>query len=188
MPVDPHELKEEADARAERMRSKTWAGGSQESWGLDAEQEEAPDGATTTTAKKKSSKQLRSSDETSLDAPGGQGEGADGMETHDSIRNHLAMLTRQVEDLTEAVARLERGPTGGRGELPGWLLEAAGNPRTYDGPDPGRVSVCTRVRPDLYARLQQVQARLKLRSLAGALELVLRVGLAAAERLPTHKR
>lgn len=102
------------------------------------------------------------------------------------ILSRLEALGRTVETLATAVAMTReelRPPTSAEG-FPGWLQAAAGNPLTYDSPDPSRTSVCVRVRPELYARLQQAQARLGLRTTAGAWECLLRLGLAAAERLP----
>lgn len=102
------------------------------------------------------------------------------------ILAHLETLGRTMAALTEAVARLrtERpSPTGGMGEIPGWLKVAAGDPLTYDAPDPGRTSVCVRVQPTLYGRLQQAQTRLGLRTTAGAWECLLRLGLAVVDRL-----
>lgn len=90
------------------------------------------------------------------------------------ILSRLDALTLSVEAL--AADR----PTG----VPPWLAQAAGNPLTYDAPDPARTSVCVRILPTSYARLQQAQARLGLRTTAGTWEYVVRLGLAACERLP----
>lgn len=65
-----------------------------------------------------------------------------------------------------------------------WLERAAGNPRSYDTPDGTRISVCARILPSTYRQLQTAQRRLKLRTRAGTWEYVLRLGLAAAERVP----
>ena len=83
--------------------------------------------------------------------------------------------------LAAILARLEMAPpaTGG---VPAWLVEAVGNPLTYDAAAPHRKDVCARVDPALYRRLQAMKERLGLRTTAGAWEYVLRVGLAAAER------
>lgn len=69
-------------------------------------------------------------------------------------------------------------------EVPRWLLAVAGDPQSYDAPDPSRIGVGWRVHPATNARLKQVQAGLRLRLLAGTLECVLQLGLAAAGRLP----
>ena len=85
-------------------------------------------------------------------------------------------------DLLAAIlARLETATTTGGG-VPGWLMEAVGNPLTYDAARPNRKDVCARVDPGLYRRLQAMQERLGLRTTAGAWEYVLRVGLAVGER------
>lgn len=68
-----------------------------------------------------------------------------------------------------------------------WIAAALGDPRDFDRPDPSRITVCARVQPDLYADVQLLGKRLDLHSTAAALEAVLRLGLAAAGRLPTSK-
>lgn len=82
--------------------------------------------------------------------------------------------------LAAILARLEMAPpaTGG---VPAWLVEAIGNPLTYDAASAHRKDVCARVAPALYRRLQGLKERLGLRTTAGAWEYVLRAGLAAAE-------
>jgi len=89
---------------------------------------------------------------------------------------------RQVERLAEAIKRHPAGPQ----DVLGWLEETAGNPRTYDAPDPTRKAVCARILPGTYARLQMAQRRFKLRTKAAAWEFLLRLGLAAAERMPAR--
>jgi hypothetical protein len=78
-----------------------------------------------------------------------------------------------------AERRIPAPPDG----IPAWLQEAAGDPLTYDAPDPTRITVCVRIRPAHYARLQLLQARLGLRTTAGAWEYLLRTGLSAFERM-----
>ena len=46
-------------------------------------------------------------------------------------------LKKTTEQLRDAI---NQAPVGSE-DMPGWLLEAAGNPRTYDAPDPSRVNV-----------------------------------------------
>jgi hypothetical protein len=70
----------------------------------------------------------------------------------------------------------------GDGDLPEWLLEAAGNPLTYDAREGRRRNVCARILPSTYAQLKQAKTRLGLRSIAGAWEYMLRLGLAVVER------
>lgn len=92
----------------------------------------------------------------------------------------LDALDRAVEMLTAAVSSRPRGDDG----LPGWVATAAGNPHSYDAPDAERTGVCVRILPTTYARIQQVQRRMSLRTTAGAWEFLLRLGIAVAERLP----
>lgn len=63
-----------------------------------------------------------------------------------------------------------------------WLVEAIGNPLTYDAAATNRKDVCARVDPALYRRLQAMKEHFGLRTTAGAWESVLRAGLAMAER------
>ena len=83
--------------------------------------------------------------------------------------------------LAAILARLQMAPPATTG-VPAWLVEAVGNPLTYDAATPTRKDVCVRVEPALYRRLQETKARFGLRTTAGAWEYVLRAGLAAAER------
>ena len=79
------------------------------------------------------------------------------------------------------LARLEMVPPVAGG-VPAWLVEAIGNPLSYDAAAPHRKDVCARVDPALYRRLQEMKERLGLRTTAGAWEYVLRAGLAVGER------
>ena len=83
--------------------------------------------------------------------------------------------------LAAILARLQMAPPTAGG-VPGWLVEAVGNPLTYDAAASNRKDVCVRVDPALCRRLQDAKARFGLRTTAGAWEYVLRAGLAAAER------
>ena len=98
----------------------------------------------------------------------------------------LDALDRRLVELTEAVTRLPFDHLPPVAEVPRWLLAAAGDPQSYDAPDPDRMGVGWRVHPATNARIKQVQAGLGLRTLAGTLECVLRLGCAAAGRLPAH--
>jgi hypothetical protein len=95
----------------------------------------------------------------------------------------------RLDALDQTVARLfslvSRRAAGGA-DVPGWLATAAGDPHTYDAPDAERRGVCVRVLPTTYAQLQQTQRRMGLRTTAGAWEFLIRLGLAAAERLPAQ--
>lgn len=96
----------------------------------------------------------------------------------------LAALERTVASLVQAA----HPPPHGNGALPEWLLEAAGNPLTYDAREGRRTNVCARILPNTYAQLKQAKSRLGLRSIAGTWEYILRLGLAVAERMeiPRH--
>lgn len=89
--------------------------------------------------------------------------------------------------LAAILARLEMVPPASGG-LPAWLVEAVGNPLTYDAASAHRKDVCARVDPALYRRLQGVKERFGLRTTAGAWEYVLRAGLALAERGAVGRR
>jgi hypothetical protein len=90
----------------------------------------------------------------------------------------LAALERTVTSLLQA-AHMRRP---GDGDIPEWLLEAAGNPLTYDAREGRRRNVCARILPSTYAQLKQAKTRLGLRSIAGAWEYMLRLGLAVVAR------
>ena len=83
--------------------------------------------------------------------------------------------------LVAILARLEMAPAIGEG-VPPWLVEAIGNPLTYDAAAANRKDVCVRVDPVLYRRLQAMKERRALRTTAGAWEYVLRAVLAVAMR------
>lgn len=83
--------------------------------------------------------------------------------------------------LAAILARLQMALPAAGG-VPAWLVEAIGNPLTYDAATAHRKDVCARVDPALYRRLQEVKARFGLRTTAAAWEYVLRAGLAVAER------
>lgn len=98
------------------------------------------------------------------------------------ILARLEALERTVEMLTEA---MQQRPVGDE-RIPGWLEAAAGNPHDYDDPEPTRTGVCVRITPGTYHQVKLAQRRLGLRTKAGTWEFLLRLGLAAAERLPTR--
>lgn len=97
---------------------------------------------------------------------------------HEDQTLRLAALERTVTSLLQAAH--PRQP--GNEDLPEWLLEAAGNPLTYDAREGRRRNVCARILPSTYAHLKQAKTRLGLRSIAGAWEYMLRLGLAVVER------
>ena len=84
--------------------------------------------------------------------------------------------------LAAILARLEMAPVAADG-VPAWLIQAIGDPLTYDAAAGNRKDVCVRVDPALYRRLQVMKERLGLRTTAGAWEYVLRAGLALGERV-----
>ena len=85
-----------------------------------------------------------------------------------------------LEQTAKSLLGTERQRRSSNGQLPDWLLEAAGNPLTYDAREGRRTNVCARILPSTYTRLKQTKARLGLRSIAGTWEYILRLGLAAA--------
>lgn len=99
----------------------------------------------------------------------------------EEILPRLDALKHDVEKLAVAVSRRPAGSEG----FPGWLEAAAGDPHAYSGPDGGRTGVCVRVLPTTYVQLRRIQRRMRLKTIAAAWEYLLRLGLAAAERLPT---
>lgn len=98
-------------------------------------------------------------------------------------RRETPLGTQEVPTalLAAILARLEMAPAA-TGGVPAWLIEAIGNPLTYDAAAGNRKDVCARVDPALYRRLQAMKERLGLRTTAGAWEYVLRAGLAVGER------
>ncbi len=68
--------------------------------------------------------------------------------------------------------------------VPDWLVSASGNPSTYDAPNPIRIGVCVRLLPASYSQIKQVKYHHALRTVAGTMEFLLRLGLAVAERMP----
>ena len=112
------------------------------------------------------------------------------------VRPHVAALRRGEAPRSEPPRTTEEVPTAllaailahlqmvppATDGLPKWLVEAIGNPLTYDAAAAHRRDVCARVDPALYRRLQGMKVRLGLRTTAGAWEYVLRAGLAVAER------
>ena len=95
-------------------------------------------------------------------------------------------LLPQLESISRSIAKLATAAdlrsSGGVDVT--WLQSAAGNPHTYDAPDPGRRAVCVRILPTTYRQIQKAQRLLGLRTTAGTWEYVLRLGLTALGRLP----
>lgn len=168
MKIDPNELRAAADAHAKRLASPLWTpseGEKDKSW-VDSLSSAASAGPVLESA--------------SQPRPKAQGSHQD--EWVPQSQPRLESLERALETLTDVV---NRRPVDSEA-VPGWLEMAAGNPHTYDSPDPSRASVCARVLPPTYERLRLIQRRIGLRTTAGAWEFLLRLGLAAAERLPAR--
>ena len=165
MKLDPKQLRAEADAHAERMASPLWSpseGERDKSWL-----------APLTGIEPNGGREPRSRPEAQ------------------AVRLDASVLERQAHvDAVERTAQRLAEPASwhwiGADGIPNWLQEAAGNPHTYDAPDATRQAVCVRVLPGTYDRLRTMQRRTGLRTLAGAWELLLRLGLAVAERLPSR--
>lgn len=163
MKLDPKQLRAEADAHAERMASPLWTatqGEQDKSW-LSPLTGIAPT-STHKTRPRPDASAAR------IDGPAQESQS-----TTDAIEQGM----QRASDTASWRAV-------GAEEFPIWLEVAAGNPHTYDAPDATRRAVCVRILPGTYERLRLVQRQAKLRTLAGAWEFLMRLGLAAAERLP----
>ena len=188
MKLDASHLAAEADAHEERMRSPAWAdpGNDGEDWAATLTKGVVEDamGVSPQPASRSSRPSFRLTPEPSAQAadvivapsPVDLGE----------ITAQLDAMGRTLRTLSEGMARLRPERSASVEDVPTWLQQAAGDPLTYDAPDPSRKTVCVRVLPASHTRLQQVQDRLGLRTAAGAWEYILRLGVAAAERLPTR--
>jgi len=95
-------------------------------------------------------------------------------------------MMNDVADLRRSVVAMGVQPPRpvAPGAVPAWLVAAAGDPLDYDGPNPSREGVGWRVVPEITKMLKAAQKRLGLRTLAGAIEYVFRLGLAAVSRIP----
>lgn len=165
MKLDPKQLRAEADAHAERMASPLWTapeGEPDKSWIASLT------GSAPTCARKPRPR------------PDAQAAGLD------ASRLESPSPVDAVDQAVQRVAEVASGRPLGADMLPIWLEAAAGNPHTYDAPDATRRPVCVRILPGTYERLRLVQRRAKLRTLAGAWEFLMRLGLAVAERIPSR--
>lgn len=95
----------------------------------------------------------------------------------------LAPLTERLEAIEEALRRIP-APAATPGVDLSALLAVVGDPTDYDGPNHQRLTFCVRVHPEVNAALRRLHRERGLRTLAGAMEWTLRLGLAAAERVP----
>lgn len=190
MRLDAAQLAAEADAKAERMRSPAWADPGTddvEDWAATLTKGVVED-ATAVSPQPISWTSRPSSRPTP--EPGAQPAEvivAPSPVDLGEITAQLDTMGRTLRSLSEGMARLRTERPASVEDVPIWLQRAGGDPLTYDAPDPSRMTVCVRVLPASYARLQQVQGRLGLRTAAGAWEYLLRLGVAAAERLPTSR-
>lgn len=168
MKIDAKELREAADAHERRLASPLWTpseGDKDTSW-LDALASASPAGPARESVQRTGPKARES---------------PEAMWEPDS-KPRLESIERAVETLTE---EMRRRPVGSE-DLLAWLETAAGDPHAYDSPDASRTGVCARILPGTYDRLRSIQRRAGLRTTAAAWELLLRLGMAAAERLPTR--
>lgn len=191
MRLDAAQLAAEAEAKEARMRSAAWAdtGHDDENWAATLTQGDVVDPEPAAiTAPAVSPRRLRASSPPAVSAERREPLHEDLAPTPAApldlgeITAQLDAMGHTLRALSEGMARLraERPPSAEG--VPAWLQRAAGDPLTYDAPDPSRITVCVRVLPASYARLQQIRARLGLRTAAGAWEYLLRLGLTTAER------
>lgn len=184
MILDPHQLQAEAEAHQKRLKSPLW----------DDEKSIHHEGETITVGDAQTALEA----ETLLDKRPTQRKGQRNTSqeqdeptpkipsiTDHDLKLYLNEFSNALQALQQTVAQLQTDRYSSSEVYPSWLREAAGNPLTYDAPNPSRKSFCVRVLPDTYSQLQRAQKRLGLRTIAGAWECLLRLGLAAAERLPT---
>jgi hypothetical protein len=126
------------------------------------------------------SRGLPSSESGPRSEPMARGTAQDGSTSE--ILSHLNTLQRAVETLTELVKSQHPASE----DVPPWLRAAAKNPQAYDEPDPTRTGVYVRLLPPTYQRFQIAHRRLKLRTKTATWEVLVRLGLAAVERLPVR--
>ena len=100
----------------------------------------------------------------------------------DAISQELGRLHQEIGRLSQQLAELHS-----TAPVPDWLIKAAGDPRTYDAPDPARKPSGLRLHPAITKAIILVQTRRGLRSRVGATEYVLRLGLAADEKIPSKR-
>lgn len=197
------ELAEAADAHAEWMASEDWrgpAGADDEvKAALDAVQEPQPEARATSAPRREPSPAFGHASR-GMDAPPQEAalhravdalvQAAIDLQARQPaavpMEGQMAELARELHELRAEMAWLREHHTVAGDDAPRWLLVAAGDPKTYDMRDPARCGVGWRVHPRTVALVKQVQAELRLRTLAGTLELVLRLGCAAAMRLPAR--
>jgi len=178
MPLDPKKLKEASAAHKERLKGELWA----------EDAEPLPDDLVAAVEALSGSTEPFAASPLPLEAAFGDLDGrGDAGRTLVVLSENVTALRGQVEDLVGAVTGLQvQGVGSGPPGVPAWLLAAAGDPKTYDAPDPKRRFVGWRVKPSTHNLLKQTQARFELRTLAGTLEFLVRLGAAASSGLPAH--
>ena len=191
MRLDAAQLVAEAEAKEARMRSAAWAdtGHHDENWVASLTQGDVLDPEPAAiTAPAVSARRTRASSPPAVAAERREPLHEERTPTPAApvdlgeITAQLDAMGHTLRALSEGMARLRAERTPSAEGVPAWLQRAAGDPLTYDAPDPSRITVCVRVLPASYARLQQIRARLGLRTAAGAWEYLLRLGLTTAER------
>lgn len=186
--IDPdvEELKAHAEAHREQLRGPLFQKG--------LTTQEAFAGVTVQTLN--TSAQGRASNPVSADAFGPLVQPATGLppqgspasrELQNDTQSAVFLALSQIQ--TE-ISEIKRRFTGeiSKNVAPAWLRTAGGNPHTYDAPNAARAPAGIRVLPTLQAQVAQVQQRRGLRTLVGAWEFLVRLGLAAEEHLPRDGR
>lgn len=179
MPLDPKKLKESSEAHKERLKDGLWA----------EDPEPLPDDLVAAAEALSGSAEPFEASPLPLEADSGDLDvRGDAGRTLVVLSENVTALQAQVKDLARAVTsiQVQGGGSGPPPDVPAWLLAAAGDPKTYDAPDPKRRFVGWRVKPSTHNLLKQTQARFELRTLAGTLEFLVRLGAAASSGLPAH--
>lgn len=99
-----------------------------------------------------------------------------------ALAQELAQVRQFMNSLAHQLSALQS-----TAPVPTWLIESAGDPRTYDAPDPARKPSGLRLHPAITKAIAIVQTRRGLRSRVGATEYLLRLGLAAEEKIPSKR-
>ena len=190
MRLDAARLAAEADAKEARMRSAAWADTptEDENWLASLTHGEVLDPETTEVAPSSgTARRSRTRPAPPPELHPAHEDLAPSAAVVDlgEITAQLDAMGRTLQALSEGMTRLRAERPASADGVPTWLQQAAGDPLTYDAPDPARITVCVRVLPARYARLQQIQAQLGLRTAAGAWDYLLRLGIASATRLPS---
>lgn len=185
MKLDPAELRAEAEAHRQRMESPLWtpleSAGQDDALWTDA-LSVGPEVDEGTPPLRQAAPVMSAAVPPSRRSPPIPEVAAHAEAAALEILPRLEAIDRAVEKLSAAVSRRPAG----RDDVPAWLQTAAGDPHTYDAPDSDRTGVCVRILPTTYQHIQRAQRQMGLRTTAGAWEFLLRLGIAALERLPAH--